>query len=284
MIAITGATGQLGTLVVEGLLQKVPANQIIAVVRTPSKAKALAANGVQVREADYSRPDTLTNAFRGATKVLLISSNEVGRRVPQHQAVIDAAKTAGVSLLAYTSLLRADTSKLLLAAEHLSTEKYLRASGIGFVLLRNGWYVENLIPGIAPALQQGAFIGASNGGGFAAATRAEYAAAAVAVLTEEGHENKVYELGGDTPFTRAELAAEVSKQTGQTIGYHDLPEAEYEKILASFLPPEVARIIADAEMHAAHGALDDQSHTLSRLIGHSTMPLGQVVADALRAS
>ncbi len=283
MIAITGATGQLGTLVVEGLLQKVAANQIIAAVRTPSQAKALAYKGVQVREADYTRPDTLTNAFAGATKVLLISGNEVGRRVPQHHAVIDAAKVAGVSLLAYTSLLHADSSKLLLAEEHLATEKYLRASGIGFVLLRNGWYVENLTPGIAPALQKGAFIGASKGGRFAAATRAEYAAAAVAVLTEKGHENTVYELGGDAPFTRAELAAEVGKQTGRTIDYHDLPEAEYEKILASFLPPEGARRSADAEAQAVDGALDDESHPLSRLLGRDTTPLAEVVANALRA-
>jgi len=284
MIVVTGATGKLGSLVVEGLLQKVPANQIIAAVRTPDKASGLGARGVQIREADYSRPETLNAAFAGATKVLLISGNELGQRVAQHKAVVDAAKAAGVRLLAYTSLLRADTSKLLLAAEHLATEKYLRASGIAFTLLRNGWYAENLTAGIAAAVQQGAFIGASKDGRIAAATRAEYANAAVAALTGEGHENQVYELAADTAFTRAELAAEVSKQIGKSIAYHNLPEAEYEKVLASFLPPELARIIADAEAQAAEGALDDDSHTLSRLVGRATMPLADVVANALQAS
>jgi NAD(P)H dehydrogenase (quinone) len=284
MIVVTGATGNLGSLVVEGLLKKVPPSQIIAAVRTPSRAKVLADQGVQVREADYSRPETLKAALAGATKVLLVSGNELGQRVQQHKAVIDAAKATGVGLLGYTSLLRADTSTLELAAEHLATEKYLQASGVPFVLLRNGWYAENLTPGIGPALQQGAFIGASKDGRLAAATRAEYAEAAVSVLTGEGHENKVYELAGDAPFTRAELAAEVSRQSGKTIGYHDLPEPEYEKILATFLPPALARIIADSEAKAAKGELDDESHTLSLLIGHKMQSLAEVVADALKES
>lgn len=284
MIAITGANGQLGTLVIEGLLQKVPANQIIAAVRTPSKAAALAAKGVQVREADYGRPETLAKAFAGATKVLLVSGTELGQRVAQHKAVIDAAKTAGVGFVAYTSLLRADTSKLLLAEEHLATEKYLQASGLAFALLRNGWYTENATAGIAPALQQGALIGASKDGRVAAAARADYAAAAVAVLTGEGHENTIYELAGDSAYTRAEFAAEVSRQTGKSIGYHNLPEAEYEKILASFLPPELAKVLADCEVHAADGALDDHSHTLSRLTGHKTISLADAIASALKAS
>lgn len=284
MIAITGATGQLGKLVVEGLLQKVPANRIIAAVRTPAKASDFEAKGVQVREADYFHPESLAAAFTGATKLLLISSNELGQRVVQHKAVIDAAKYVGVQLLAYTSLLHADTSKLLLAAEHLATEQYLQASGIPFTMLRNGWYIENQTAGIAPALQQGAFIGASKDGRYAAAARADYAAAAVAVLTGEGHGNQVYELAGDIPYTRAELATEVSKQTGKTIAYHDLPEAEYEKILTNFLPPELARILADAEAKAAAGALDDQSHTLSRLIGRPSTLLADAVASALKAA
>jgi NAD(P)H dehydrogenase (quinone) len=284
MIAITGATGQLGTLVIEALLQKFPANQIVAAVRTPSKARAFGDKGVQVREADYSRPETLAAAFAGITKLLLISGSELGQRVPQHQAVIDAAKRAGVRLIAYTSLLHADTGGLLLAAEHLATEKYLQASGIPFVFLRNGWYTENLTAGIGPALQQGAFIGATKNGHIAAATRAEYAAAAVAVLTGEGHENKVYELAGDTAFTRADFAEEVSKQTGKPVGYHDLPQQEYEKILATFVPSALATILADAEAKAANGALDDNSHTLSRLTGHPTAPFADAITEALKAS
>ncbi|SEG02939.1 NAD(P)H dehydrogenase (quinone) [Bryocella elongata] len=285
MIAITGATGELGTLVIEALLKKVPADQIVAAVRTPAKAAALAAKGIHVREADYNRPETLTSAFAGVDKVLLISSSEVGRRIAQHAAVIDTAKAAGVTFLAYTSLLHADTSPLALATEHLATEKYLVASGLPYSLLRNGWYFENQTAAIAPALQQGAFIGASGEGRFAAATRADYAEAAAVVLTTqdpEAHANTTYELGGDVPYTRAELAAEVSKQTGKTIGYHNLPEAEYEKILATFLPPPVAHIIADAEAHAANGALDDNSHDLSKLIGRPTTTLADAVATALK--
>lgn len=284
MIAITGATGQLGRLVIEGLLQKVPAAQIIAAVRTPAKAKELAAKGVQVREADYSRPETLVAALKGATKVLLISSNELGQRVAQHKAVIDAAQAAGIQLLAFTSILYADTSKLELAAEYLPTETYLQASGIPFTLLRNGWYFENQTAGIAPALQQRALIGASKDGRFAAAARADFAAAAVAVLTGEGHENQVYELAGDVSYTRTELAAEIGKQTGKSIVYHDLPEVEYEKILAGFMPPILARMLADAEAKAAFGALDNQSQTLSRLIGRRTTSLADAVATALKAS
>jgi NAD(P)H dehydrogenase (quinone) len=284
MIAITGATGALGQLVIEGLLHKLSANQIIAAVRTPSKAAALTNKGVKVREADYSRPETLALAFAGATKILLISSNALGERVAQHRAVIDAAKQAGAGLLAYTSLLQADTSPLLLAAEHLATEQYLQSSGLAFTMLRNGWYTENQTAGIGPALQHGAFIGASKDGKFAAATRADYAAAAVTVLTSEGHANQVYELAGDKAYSRVELAAEVSRQTGKSIAYHDLAEAEYEKILAGFLPPELTRILADAEAKAAAGALDDDSHTLSRLIGRPTTPLSEAVAAALKAS
>ena len=284
MIAITGATGALGSLVVEALLQVTPASEITAAVRTPSKAAALAAKGVQVREADYSRPDTLTSAFRGATKLLLISSNEMGNRIPQHTAVIDAAKAAGVQHIAYTSILHADTSPLILAEEHLATERYLQASGVAFSLLRNGWYFENFTAGIAPALRQGAFIGASADGRFAAAARADYAAAAANVLTGQGHEDMIYELAGDTPFTRAEFAAEVSKQTGKTIPYRDLPEAEYAKILANFLPPGLAPILADSDAQAAGGALDDNSHTLRRLLGRSTSPLAKAIANALKSA
>ena len=281
MIAVTAATGHLGTLVIEEMLKSVPADQIVAAVRTPSKAAALAAKGVRVREGDYTRPETFAAALAGVTKLLLISGTDLGHRVPQHKAVIDAAKAAGVQFVAYTSLLRADTSPLQLAAEHLATENDLRASGLVFSLLRNGWYFENMTAGIAPALAQGAFIGATKDGRIAAASRADYAGAAARVLTTEGHTNSVYELAGDISFTRAELAAEVSKQTGKVIAYHDLPESEYEKILATFLPPQLATILADAEAKAADGALDDDSHTLSKLIGRSTTTLAAAVAAAL---
>lgn len=208
MIVVTGASGQLGRLVIQSLLRRqVPASQIVAAVRTPAKAADLAALGVQVREADYTRPDTLDAALAGAEKVLLISSNEVGQRAPQHQNVIDAARRAGVKLLAYTSLLRADTSPLGLAAEHVATEAALKASGVPHVLLRNGWYTENYLASVAPALQHGAFIGSAGEGRIASAARADYAEAAAAVLTLPDQAGQVHELAGDTAYTLAELAA-----------------------------------------------------------------------------
>lgn len=285
MIVVTGATGELGSLVINALLRKTPADQIVAAVRTPAKAEAIAAKGVQVREADYSRPETLTPALANVDTLLLISSSEVGSRVPQHEAVIDAAKAVGVGRIVYTSLLHADTSTLALATEHIATERYLQASGLPYTILRNGWYIENQTSAFAPALEQGAFIGASKEGRFAGATRADFADAAVAVLLGTSHANQIYELAGDTAYTRSELAAEVSQQVGRTIGYHDLSQKEYETILAGFLPAGVAFILADAdaEAKAASGELDDPSHTLSGIIGRPTTPLKEAVANALKA-
>ena len=282
MIVVTGATGQLGRIVIDELLKTTEAKNIIAAVRTPAKASGLAERGVQGREADYSRPETLATAFDGASRLLLISGNDLGKRVEQHRAVIDAAKSAGVAFVAYTSILHCDTTPLLLAADHLATERYLLASGLTYSLLRNGWYYENQTAAIQLAIQNGAFIGASGDGRFSAAPRSDYAAAAVAVLTGTGREDAVLELGGDHPYTRAELAAEVSRQTGQVIGYHNLSKAEYKKILSKFLPTVFADAIADAEAHAAQGALDDNSHTLSRLLGRPTASLAEAVESALR--
>jgi len=283
MIVVTAATGHLGRLVIDQLLQKVPASQVIAAVRSPEKARDLAARGVQVREADYNQPATLEAAFQGAEKLLLISSSEVGQRVRQHQAAVDAAKKAGVRLIAYTSVLHADTSGISLAPEHLQTEAAIRASGLPFVLLRNGWYIENYTGNLAPALQHGALMGAARNGRIAAATRADFAAAAVAVLTTPGHEGKVYELAGDQPFTMAELAAEVSRQAGKPVTYKDLPADQYIGALEGVgLPAPVARMLASADQGIARGELDDQSGDLRRLIGRPTTPLAQAVAASLK--
>ena len=283
MIVVTGATGKLGEHVIETLLQKIPAHQIIAAVRTPEKAKNFSERGVQVREADYSKPATLTSAFAGATKLLLISSNEVGQRLPQHKAVVDAARVAGVGLLAYTSILRADTSTLSLAAEHRATEEYIRASGLPFVFLRNGWYVENQTESLGPALEHGAILGAAQDGRFSSASRADYAESAVAVLTREGQENRVYELVGDGSYTLSELAAEVARQTSKTIAYHDLPVQEYVKTLAGFgLPAPLAEVLADADAGASRGELYSSSQDLNNLIGHLTLTMEAAVALALK--
>ena len=218
MIAVTGATGQLGRLVIHELLKTQPANSIIAAVRSPEKAEDLADLGVVVRQADYDQPATLATAFNGAKKLLLISSSEIGKRAAQHSAVIDAANASGVTLIAYTSLLHADTSPLALAQEHVITEQKLAESGVPFVLLRNGWYTENYLASIPSALEHGAFIGAAGNGKIASAPRADYAAAAAAVMASpQDQAGKVYELAGDTAYTLAELAHYLSETTGNTI-------------------------------------------------------------------
>ena len=284
MIVVTGATGKLGRHVIEGLLEKVPAKEIVAAVRNPQKAADLSRLGVQVREADYSKPETLRSAFASADKVLLISSSELGQRVTQHQAVIDAAKSAGAALLAYTSILRADTSPLVLATEHKATEENIRASGLPFIFLRNGWYLENQTEQLGPVLQHGAIFGTADDGHFASASRSDYAAAAVAVLTGSGEKNKVYELAGDTSYTLSELAAEVSKQSGKPVAYNNLPPSDYKNRLVSFgLPATLAEILVDAELGAARGELDSSSSDLRSLIGRPTTTLSEAVAAALKS-
>ena len=283
MIVVTGATGQLGRLVIAQLIERgVAAQQIVAAVRTPAKAADLAALGLQVREADYTRPATLAAAFKGAERVLLISSSEVGQRLPQHRAVIDAAREARVGQLVYTSLLRADSSPLGLAAEHTATEALIAASGLPHVLLRNGWYTENYLASVAPALQHGAFIGAAGSGHIASATRADYAAAAAAVLAQPVGSNRSYELAGDTSYTLAELVAELNRQTGRAVVYQDLPQQAFEAALVGAgLPAPFAALLADSDAGAAKGALFDDGHQLGTLIGRPTTPLAVAMKAAL---
>ncbi|MFJ5392909.1 SDR family oxidoreductase [Pectobacterium sp. CHL-2024] len=283
MIAITGASGQLGRLVIAQLLEKVPASDIVALVRDVNKVADLSAKGVQVKAVDYNQPEALASALQGVDKVLLISSSEVGQRAVQHRNVIDAAVKAGVKLVAYTSLLHADKSPLALAEEHRQTETLLKNSGLPHVLLRNGWYTENYAASIPAALEHGVFIGSAGEGKITSATREDFAAAAVAVLTQEGQAGKVYELAGDEPYTLAELAAEVSKQSGKNIGYQNLSEAEFTAALVSAgLPDVFAQIIADSDTGASKGGLFDDGKQLSRLIGRPTTPLSAVVKATLK--
>lgn len=284
MIVITGASGQLGRLVIEQLLKSVPASNIVAAVRSPEKAADLAALGVQVRKADYAQPATLDSAFAGAEKVLLISSSEVGQRVAQHKAVIDAAKRAGVKLLGYTSVLHADTSLLGLAEEHRQTEVALAESGVPSVVLRNGWYNENYTAGIQGDLAHGAHFGSAGEGRISSAARADYAAAAAAVLTaSESQAGKVFELAGDTSYTLSEFAAEVARQSGKSVVYTDLPQADYKgALLNAGLPEFVAELLANSDAAAAKGALFDDGRQLSTLIGRATTPLAVSVTAALK--
>ena len=279
-IGVTGATGQLGRLVIQDLKARVPAGDIVAIVRSAAKAAEL---GVAVHEADYDRPETLGPALAGVDTLLLISGSEIGKRAAQHHNVIEAAKRAGVQRIVYTSLLHADTSPLSLANEHLATEAELKASGIPHTILRNGWYTENYTGSIPGALAGGAFLGSAGEGRISSAARADYAEAAVAALTGTGHVGKTYELAGDEAWTLSDLASEISRQTGKTIPYKNLPEAEYAAVLKSFgLPEGLAEAIAGWDTAAVQGALFDDSRQLSKLIGRPTTPLSATVTDALK--
>ena len=279
MIVVTGANGHLGRLVVAALKAELPDDQIVAAVRSPEKATDL---GVPVRKADYDDPATLATAFAGAEQVLLISGSEVGKRVGQHRAVVDAARTAGVRHLVYTSAPKADTTPLILAPEHKATEELIRASGVPFTFLRNGWYNENYLPAIEQAVNTGTFAGSAGQGRVASAARADYAAAAVAVLTTNGHENKVYELSGDVSWTYEDLAAEIAKATGKTISYTDLTAEQHTAaLLEAGLPEETAGFVVALDGDTRAGLLGEVTGDLRALIGRPSTPIGETVAAAV---
>ncbi|WP_030379787.1 MULTISPECIES: SDR family oxidoreductase [unclassified Streptomyces] len=281
-IVVTGATGHLGRHVVEQLLEKVPADQVTAVVRDESRAADLAARGVRLAVADYNAPETFDGLFSAGDKVLLISGNEFAKgRVQQHTVVIEAARAAGVALLAYTSA--PDSLKASLADDHRATEQVLLTSGVPYALLRNGWYHENYTEQLAPVLEHGAVVQAAGDGRLSSASRADYAAAAVAVLTGEGHENKTYELGGDEAWGFAEFAAEVGRQTGKEIRYTPVSTEEYTGILTGAGVPEpFAVMLAGVDAAIAKGELVVSTGDLSRLAGRPTTPLADAIAVALK--
>ncbi|MFI6939178.1 SDR family oxidoreductase [Streptomyces sp. NPDC050418] len=282
-LVITGATGNLGRLVIAGLLDAgIPASSVAAVVRDKDKAADLAERGVELRVADYSRPETLAGAFGAGDRVLLISGSEVGQRVAQHQAVIDAAKSAGVGLLAYTSILGGPKADFLLAGEHLVTEQAILDSGLPYTFLRNGWYHENLTGNLAPVLEHGAVVASAGDGRIASASRADFAAAAVAVLTGEGHENQAYELNGDTAWTYAEYAAEVARLSGKEIAHAEVPAEQHLAILSGAgVPQQFAEILVDVDAAVGRGRLDRHGDDLSRLIGRPTTPMTHAITAAL---
>ena len=284
-IVVTGATGHLGRLAVDALLRRgIPAAEIIATGRNIAGIKDLADRGVVVRQADFAAPDSLAAAFAGADRLLLISASiPVDQRLANHRRAIDAALAAGVSLVAYTSMTRADTATTILAATHRATEEYLRERKVPSVLLRNSWYLENYTAQLPAVLQHGAFIGSAGEGAVSAASRADYAEAAAAVLSTGGHAGKVYELGGDVAFTLAELAAAVSTSVPKPIAYTDLTAAEFaEALRGAGVPAEVAQVLADADLGLRRGELFTDSGDLSRLIGRPTTSLADAIADALR--
>ncbi|MFJ8865760.1 SDR family oxidoreductase [Streptomyces sp. NPDC102473] len=281
-IVVTGATGQLGRLVIERLLATVPAESVAAVVRDREKAASLAARGVEIRVADYDRPETLTDAFRAGDRVLFVSGSEAGRRVPQHTAVIDAAKAAGVAQLAYTGVLGGPDADFLLAAEHKVTEHLILDSGVPYTFLRNGWYTENYTANLGPVLEHGAVVANAGEGRVASATRADYADAAAAVLTGEGHVGAAYELSGDVAWSLSEYAAVVAAATGKEIVYTEVPAEVHQEILVKAgLPAPFAAILVDVDEAIARGLLAGTSGDLARLIDRPTTPLAETVAAAL---
>lgn len=283
MFAVTGASGQLGRLVLAALIEKRDGKQIVALARDPGKLSDLSNAGVIVRRFDYNDPASLAPALEGVDRLLLISGNELGQREAQHRSVIDAAKTAGVGFVAYTSILHADTSPLGLAGEHRASEALIRASGLRHAFLRNGWYNENYTGSAGPAVEHGAVLGSSGQGRISAAARADYAAAAAVILTGGDEADGVFELAGDQAFTLSAFAGWLADASGKEVTYRDMPEAEYRAALEGIgLPSAFAAMLADSSARASTDALFDDSRTLGRLIGRSTVPMKQSVAQALR--
>lgn len=284
-IIVTGATGHLGRLTVEALLQRgVPAHGIVATGRHTDKIKDMAERGVVTRTADFDDPAGLRQAFDGADRILLVSSSENGRRVPQHRAVIDAATTVGVELLVYTSMVRASSSTMLLAPEHAETEALLREADVPSTVLRNGWYLENYTDQLPVYLQHGAVVGAAGEGRVSAATRADLAEAAAVVLTSVGDGDTIYELGGDEAFTLGELAGVINDLCDESVAYSDVPAATYQEILlGAGLPQPMAEALADADLGIGRGELLVESGDLSRLLGRPTTSMRDAVHRALQS-
>lgn len=281
---VTGASGQLGAQVIDRLLKTEAPETIGALVRRPEAASALEARGVAVRVASYDAAAALRAAFAGVERLLLVSSSEVGQRAPQHRNVIEAAKAAGVDFIAYTSLLRAKESPLGdLPAEHIETEDALAASGLHYAVLRNGWYTENYAMSAAPAIENGAFIGAAGDGRIASAARKDYAEAAAAVLMGDlPASGTIYELAGDTCYTLTEFAAELSRLTGKDIPYVNMTEAKFkETLLGAGLPEALAKLLSESDRGASVGGLDSDDGTLGRLIGRPTTAWQDTLNEAL---
>jgi NAD(P)H dehydrogenase (quinone) len=280
-IVVTAATGHLGQLVIDELLQRVPADQVVAVARNAEKAAGIAARGVEVRIADYNDPVAVAKAFAAGDTVLLISGLEPNR-LAQHQTVIDAAKEAGVARIAYTSVLGGPEADFDLAADHKATEQAILDSGLPYTLLRNGWYSEVYTDQLAIQLEHGVVASAGDGR-VASASRRDFAAAAAVVLTGEGHEKKAYELNGDTSWTLAEYAAELSKQSGKDVAYNNVPGEVLLGILTGAgVPERFAPILVNVDNAIERGLLAGRGSDLSRLIGRPTTPIADSIAAALK--
>ena len=284
-IAITGATGQLGHYVIQALLTKTDAQNIVALVRDLNKAQHLKAQGVELRHFDYDQTETLAPALEGIDKLLLISANEIGRRTPQHQVVIQAAQQSKVPYIAYTSLLNADTSALGLSQEHRETEALIKESGLAYTFLRNNWYTENYLAGLSHAIESGTLYGAANDGKISSASRIDYAEAAATVLISDAHENKIYELAGSTAFTLQDFANTISEVSGQAVQYKNLTSEQYHQALVQAgLPTGLVDVIVDADVKTQTGAMFSDSKDLEQLIGRKTTSIQEEIKNTLNTS
>lgn len=282
MYAVTGATGQLGRLVIASLLKRVAPGQIVALARNPAKAADLQGLGIQVRSFDYDAPGQSVASLDGVKRLLFISSDTPDRRIEQHRAVIDAAARVSPALIAYTSIIHADTNPISLAESHRQTERMIAASGLPHAILRNGWYIENYLIGAGAAIEHGVLLGSTGEGAISAAARADYAEAAATVLTGDVASSRVYELAGDQAFTLADVAAVLSEAAGWTVAYRDLPEADYrDALVGAGVPAGFAAALAEYSAKAAGGILADQSRTLSGVIGRPTETMRDVILGAL---
>ena len=284
-IAITGATGQLGHHVIQALLTKTDAQNIVALVRDLNKAQHLKAQGVELRHFDYDQTETLAPALEGIDKLLLISANEIGRRTPQHQAVIQAAQQSNVPYIAYTSLLNADASTLGLSQEHRETEALIKNSGLTYTFLRNNWYTENYLAGLSHAIESGTLYGAANDGKISSASRIDYAEAAATVLVSDTHENRIYELAGSTAFTLQDFANTISEVSGQAVQYKNLTSEQYHQALVQAgLPTGLVDVIVDADVKTQTGAMFSDSKDLEQLIGRKTTSIQEEITNTLNNS
>lgn len=281
-IALTGATGQFGSIVAETLLKTVPAENIVASVRNPEKAEALKARGVDVRHGDFDQPETLDTAFAGVERLLIVSADgDNDTRIRQHKAAVDAAVRAGVGFIVYTSVGDAENSSLFLAPVHRATEEFIRESGIPYAFLRNNWYLENEAGSIQAVRAGAPWLTSAEDGKVGWATRRDYAEAAAAVLAGESRESAVYELSG-TPLTQAELAAIVGEVLGQEVAVQQVDDATYAKVMGEAGVPEAALPIVVAIQGAIRdGALDIESGDLAKLLNRPQTPIREGVRALL---
>jgi NAD(P)H dehydrogenase (quinone) len=285
MYAVTGASGKLGRLAIEALLARgVPAAQVVAVVRTPAKVADLAERGVVVRSGDYSDVSGWPAALADVDTLLLVSGSELGQRLTQHTTVVDAARSAGVERVVYTSILKADTSTSALAGEHLATEQLLATCGLSYTILRNSWYFENYLDKAGQFIAQGALVSAAGATPFTAATRADYAAAAATTLVEHGHDKTVYELGG-AKITVPDVAAAITAASGTEVAYQAVsPDALREILVGAGVPAQYVDLTVDIDRITAGGELDTDSDALARLVGQPLTTLQEAATAALAPS